>query len=70
MHTSSVLSRVQLFATLWTTACQAPLPSGFFRQEYWSGLHFPPHSDLPEPGIQPTSHVSPAFQGHSLSPEP
>ena len=35
MHVQS-LSRVQLFATLWTTACQAPLPIGFFRQAYWS----------------------------------
>ena len=30
-------SQVQLFVTLWTVACQAPLPMGFFRQEYWSG---------------------------------
>ena len=32
------LSRVQLFATPWTGACQAPLSMGFSRQEYWSGL--------------------------------
>ena len=31
-------SRVQLFATLWTVALQAPLSTGFSRQEYWSGL--------------------------------
>ena len=36
------LSRVQLFATPWTVACQAPLSMGFSRQEYWSGLPFPP----------------------------
>ena len=36
-----VLSRVQLFATPWTIACQAPLSVGFFRQEYWSGLPSP-----------------------------
>ena len=35
------LSRVQLFATLWTVACQAPLSTGFSRQEHWSGLPFP-----------------------------
>ena len=35
------LSHVQLFATLWTIAYQAPLSMGFFRQEYWSGLPFP-----------------------------
>jgi len=31
---------VQLFATPWTAACQAPLSMGFSRQEYWSGLPF------------------------------
>ena len=31
-----LLSHVQLFVTPWTVACQAPLPVGFFRQEYWS----------------------------------
>ena len=35
------LSRVQLFATPWTVACQAPLSMGFSRQEYWSGSPFP-----------------------------
>ena len=34
-------SRVQLFATPWTTAHQAPLSMGFPREEYWSGLPFP-----------------------------
>ena len=38
----SYFSSVQLFATLWTEACQAPLPMGFFRQEYWSELPCPP----------------------------
>ena len=32
------LSRIQLFATPWTVAYQAPLPMGFSRQEYWSRL--------------------------------
>ena len=31
------LSHVQLFATPWTVACQAPLSMGFSRQEYWVG---------------------------------
>ena len=35
------LSRVQLFATLWTAAHQAPLSMGFSRQEYWSGVPLP-----------------------------
>ena len=30
-------------------------PSGFSRQEYWSGLPFPPPGDLPNPGIKPGS---------------
>ena len=33
-------SRVRLFATLWTVACQAPLSMGSTTQEYWSGLPF------------------------------
>ena len=36
------LSRVQLFATLWTVAHQAPVSMGISRQENWSGLPFPP----------------------------
>ena len=36
-----LLSRVQLFATLWTVAYQAPPSMEFSRQEYWSGLPFP-----------------------------
>ena len=36
-----LLSRVQLFATLWTVAYQAPSSTGFSRQEYWSGLPLP-----------------------------
>ena len=35
------LSHVQLFATPWTAAYQAPLSMGFSRQEYWSGLPLP-----------------------------
>ena len=44
---------VQLFATLWTVAHQAPLSMGFSQQEYWSGLPFPSTKDLPDPGIKP-----------------
>ena len=43
-HNTHVLSRfshVQLFATLWTVACQAPLSMEFSRQEYWSRLPCP-----------------------------
>ena len=59
----SSFSRVQLFATLWTVAHQAPLSMRFFRQEYWSGLPCPPKGDLPEPGIELVSLVSPALAG-------
>ena len=48
------LSCVQLSVTPWTIADQAPLSMGFPRQEYWSGLPFPPPGDLPNPGIKPT----------------
>ena len=57
------VSRVQLFATPWTDARQAPLSMGFSRQEYWSGLPFPPPGDLPDPGIEPASLASPALAG-------
>ena len=51
---NNVLSCIQLFATLWTVACQAPLSVGFFQQEYWSGLPFPSPEDLPNVWWQPT----------------
>ena len=38
-------------------AHQAPLSERFSRQEYWSGLPFPPPGDLPDPGIEPASPV-------------
>ena len=39
--------------TRWTAAPQAPLPMGFSRQEYWSGLQVPSPGDLLDPGIEP-----------------
>ena len=62
-----VLSHIQLFATLWTVAYQAPLSMGFSRQEYWSGLPFPSPGDLPNPGIEAGS---PALQTDALPSEP
>ena len=62
-----LLSRVRLFATLWTGAYQAPLSMGFSRQEYWSGLPFPSPRDLPDPGIEPGS---PALEADALTFEP
>ena len=46
---------------------QAPLSMGFSRQEYWSGLSFPPPGDLPDPGIKPTSS---ALAGGFFTTEP
>ena len=56
-------SPVQLCATLWTGACQAPVSLGFPRQEYWSGLPCPPPGDLPDLGIKPASLMSLALAG-------
>ena len=56
--------------TPWTVACQVPLPMGFPRQEYWSGLPFPSPGDLPDPGIKPSSPVSPASAGRFFTTEP
>ena len=58
-----LLSHVQLIATPWTSACQAPLPMGFSRQEYWSGLPFSSPGDLPDPGVEPKSLASPVLEG-------
>ena len=61
----SVLSNS--FVTPWTVACQAPLSMGFPRQEYWSGLPFPPLGDLPHPGME---IMSPALVGGFFTSEP
>ena len=54
----SHFSRVLLFVTPWTAACQAPLSMGFSWQEYWSGLPCPPPGHVPDPGIEPMSLTS------------
>ena len=59
----SHFSCVRLFATLQTAAHQAPLSMEFSRQEYWSGLPFPSPGDLPNPGIESASLMSPALAG-------
>ena len=61
-----LLSHVRLFAIPWSVACQAPLPMAFSGQESWSGLPFPSPGDLPDPGIETVSPVSPALQADSL----
>ena len=59
----SHFSRVQLFVTLWTVACQASLSMRISRQEHWGELSCPPPGDLPDSGIEPISLMSPALAG-------
>ena len=59
----SHFSHVRLFTTPWIVAHQAPLSVGFSRQEYWSKLPCPPPGDLPDPGTEPISLMSPALAG-------
>ena len=58
-----LLSGVCLFATPWTVANQALLATGFPRQEYWTGLPFPPAEIFAPPGIEPASPEFPALAG-------
>ena len=69
MH-AQLLNHVQLFATPWTVARQVLLSMGIFRQEYWSGLPFPPSGHLSDAGIKPMSHLSPVLAGRSFTTEP
>ena len=52
-------SHVQLFGALYTGACQTPQSMEFSRQEYWNGLPYPLPGDLPDPGTEPMSLLSP-----------
>ena len=61
------LSRVWLFAALWTVACQAPLSLGFSRQEILEWVAIPFSRGSPDPGTEPGS---PALQADSLKSEP
>ena len=61
--TLSLFSHVQIFVTLWTVACQAPLFMGFSSEECWSGLPYPPPGDLSNLAIQP---MYPALKVDSL----
>ena len=67
MHarTHSFFSHVWVFATPWTVVCQASLPMGFSRQEYWSRLPFASPGNLPNSGIKPRF---PAFQADTKPP--
>ena len=61
-----VLSRVRLFETPWTVAHQASPYVGLHKQEYWSGLPFPPPGAPPDPGIALESLAAPALAGRFL----
>ena len=61
-----VCVRTQSCLALWNPINyrpQVPLSMGFPRQEFWSGLSFPPTGNLPHPGIEPVSPVAPALTG-------
>ena len=64
------LSHVGLSVTPWAVAHQAPLSMGFPRQEYWGELSSPSPGDLPNPGMEIASSLSPASQAHSLPAKP
>ena len=68
-----ILSRsavLESFETPRTVAHQDPLSMGFPRQEYWSGLPFPPLRDLLDPEIQPTFLVSSTLAGDFFTTAP
>ena len=54
----------------WAVARQSPLFMGFSRQEYYSWLPYPPLGDLPDPGIEPASLMSPALADGFFTTEP
>ena len=58
----SRFSHVQLFATM-DRSPPGSLSMGFSRQEYWSGLPFPPPGDPPNPEIEPMSLKSLSLAG-------
>ena len=64
------LNHVQIFATPWTVAHQAPLSTGFSRQEYWSGLPCPPPGDLPDPGTEQEASCTFCIAGEFFTTEP
>ena len=65
----SCFSHVQLFATLWTAAHQAPLSVGFARQEYWSGVAKPSSRGSSRPRDQTHISCSNCFAGGFFTPE-
>ena len=69
MFSHSIMS--DSLRTPWTVLSQAPLSMGFSQQEnYWSGLPFPSPGNLPNPGIELISPMSPVLAGRFITPEP
>ena len=62
-----MFSRACLFAALGTGAHQAPLSTGFFRLECWSGLPFPTPGNLPDTEIKLASLASPGLAGRCFT---
>ena len=60
MHAKSPQSYLTLFDPM-DCSPSAPWFIEFSRQEYWSGLPCPLPGDLPDPGIEPESLMSPAL---------
>jgi len=60
---------VQLFVTTWTATHHVHLPMRYSRQQFWSELPFPSPGDLPNPEIEPTPLISPAWAGRFFSTE-
>ena len=67
---SVCLSHLVMFDSMTSWTWQAPLSMEFSRQEYWSGLKFPPPGDLPYLGIKLVSPVAPSLAGKFLTTEP
>ena len=65
-----MLSCVSLSATPRTVVHQVSLTMEFSRQEYWSGLPVPTPGDLPDPGVESASPVSPALTGRFFTTVP
>ena len=70
MKKSESVSCIRPTVTLWTVAHWAPLSMQFSRQECYRRLPCPPPGDLPDPGVEPVTPMSPALQADSLSAEP
>ena len=66
VHASS-LSHICLFAAPWAIARPDALSMEFYRQDYWSGLPFPTPGNIPNPGVEPMSLVSPTLAGGFLT---